>query len=185
MKALKLTTKKTETAKERLDRATQDAKRVRNSAPETVARCKETEGKARAAYGDAVKGLREPVEDALKAVNGRASSFTLTLYSEVMHVVKEVEDKLSARGVSKSAMTGVTATYKPAGPSANAYKYSAKSTIITVKRVADGWRLVDVAETQVYPRENGKLSIVLTEKARDAVLRHAFDGMVAPEKETA
>ena len=70
--------------------------------------------------------------------------------------------------------TGATATFIPAGPSANAYKYAAKSTRLSMARRATGWYLTEVAEAHVYPKTNDSLRITISQGQASEISRRAI-----------
>lgn len=121
--------------------------------------------------------MSEAVQAALNAINGRAEAHAITLHSEVVAVCERVEEHLAERGVAISRMTGVEAVYRPAGPSAGAYKYRAKTTLIRIRRVADGWRLIGVESSEVHPKQGERFEIHVPQSTRDAILAHAFFGI--------
>lgn len=119
---------------------------------------------------------RAAIEAALAAVNGRATSFTITSYLDVEGYANSAEKQLAASQLPKNERSGVTAVATPAGPSANAYKYAAKSTSIRIQRGATGWFLLGVSETSVYPRQSERLSLTITPKQRDTIAAKAVAG---------
>ena len=114
----------------------------------------------------------DTIEAALAEVNGRATSFTVTHYYEVARVMRRAEKGLDA--LPKAARTGATATFIPAGPSANSYKYAAKSTRLSMARRATGWYLTEVAEAHVYPKTNDSLRITISQGQASEISRRAI-----------
>jgi hypothetical protein len=114
---------------------------------------------------------KDAICEALKAVNGRATSFTITTYSEVEAVAKQAEKALEA--LPKSDRVGARCSYNPAGPSARAYKHHAKSTTIVIERKRAGWVLILVRETSVHPRENETFQMYVTRAQKDEIARRA------------
>jgi hypothetical protein len=132
------------------------------------------EARAKAAM-EARLALDIPVMDALRAVNGRASSFAITLGSEVRREAEWVEKKLDSAGIPQAERVGTVATITAAGPSAKAYKYTAAGTRITLLRGVKGaWYLTGVERVEIYPKQPSRADIVISEAARDAVYRHAM-----------
>ena len=184
MKPLKITTRESdklaadiEGAANRVDWATHHAKLNPNSADQAAYREQKIThlGELREQSLIALEARNADFESALLAVNGKSESFAITQYYEIIDVCQQIEQHLDARGVSKSAMAGTTAFYTPAGPSANAYKYAANSTRISLKRIADGWRLTAIDKTKVYPKQPERLDITIGEKTQSAIMRRAFD----------
>ena len=116
-----------------------------------------------------------PIEAALRAVNGRAKSFALTYASEIRAVADEAENALEASGIPKAERAGARLAYRPAGPSARAYKYAAASTVIEIERSSSGiWHLTSVRDCVVYPRQARTFVLHISETQRDAVIKHAL-----------
>ena len=111
------------------------------------------------------------IADALKAVNGRASNFAITLWSEVVHVAEKAEKALNT--LPKADRVGARCSYNPAGPSARAYKYAAKSTSILIERKRTGWVLIKITETSVHPKESETFQMYVTQQQRDEIARRA------------
>ena len=114
------------------------------------------------------------IETALLEINGRATSFTIRRYSDVTDAVAIIDAKLSSLPVKER--TGATASYKPIGPTASAYKYDAKSTVITVERRASGWFLTGVSEGYVRPRQPISTRITISPAQRNEIARRAVEG---------
>lgn len=122
---------------------------------------------------------REPLDAALAAVNGRAESFTVTSYSHLDYLSKRAEKLLEERGVRTKNRVGAVLEYRPAGPSANAYKYDAISTGVEITRFSTGWFLTDCSRESVYPREREVFTIALGEKAIDDIVAYAMTGFTS------
>ncbi len=119
--------------------------------------------------------LDAPITEALHAVNGRASSFAITLGSEVRAYARDVQAKLDNAGIPQADQVGTTATITPSGPTAKAYKYAAAATRITLLRGVKGaWYLTGIERVEVYPKQPGRCYVTISPAARDAVIRHAM-----------
>lgn len=115
------------------------------------------------------------IEAALAEVNGKATAFTVATYHAVAVYAEAIEKRLDASRLPKAERNGVTATIRPAGPTANAYKYAAKSTTVTLQRGAKDWYLTAVTDASVYPRERERVTIKISEAQRDAISRKALE----------
>ena len=120
----------------------------------------------------AVQG--DKIQDALEAVNGKASTHTYTTADEIRDVAKIAEDQLAASGVPLAERAGCTITATSGGAVANSYKNRRNATRIILVRGSGAWYLTEVVGTQIYPAGPGKPSIVLSDKAREAVIRSAL-----------
>ena len=119
------------------------------------------------------------ITDALKEVNGRATSFTLTTFSEVQDFADAAEAQLAV--LPKSDRIGAGAQCVPAGPSANAYKHAAKSTRICIERRSTGWFLNLVFEDTVYPKSSAVCRVTITAAQRDEIQRRSVADFVVNE----
>lgn len=117
---------------------------------------------------------------ALKAVNGRASSFAITEKHHVIAACARVDEALTNRGVGKTALIGTVFSFTPAGPS-KANKYTAKSTRITCKLVNDGWRMIGAEAVEIYPGNPERLEITATKAAIRQIGTHVFSGIKMEE----
>jgi hypothetical protein len=115
------------------------------------------------------------IEAALKEVNGAATSFTIRLAGEVMGYADDIEKQLEKSQLPKANRSGVIAIITPAGPSAKAYGYAAKSTTVTIQRGAKDWFLISVREASVYPRQNRRDTIKITEAQQSIIASKAVE----------
>jgi hypothetical protein len=116
---------------------------------------------------------RESIKTALKAVNGRADTFTVTSYFDVSGIADRAEKALDA--LPKANRVGARCSYIPEGPTARAYKYAAKSTRIEIERKRGGWFLAAVESDEVYPKSGEKFQMHVTREQRDEIARRAID----------
>jgi len=122
------------------------------------------------------------VNAALADVNGKASAFAITSWAQVMEVAQEAERRLEAAGLPKATRKGAVVAYRPAGPSAKAYKYAARSTRVTITRGSSDWYLTDVQAVSVYPRSVEQTATNISPEQRAIIIDHALEAfrVVAP-----
>jgi len=120
--------------------------------------------------------MASPVEEALKEVNGRAETHTITRFAEVHRLATRAENQLAASGLSKSERIGAVLEYRPAGPSANAYKYAAVATKLVLLRVTDGWRLKNVCRDSVFPKQAEMFEIHIDQETAEIIKKKALSG---------
>jgi hypothetical protein len=159
-------------ATERLRKARAD----RIGTPEQLARQLENAEDRR---NVALKKAREAVpgkkiEDALEATNGRATAHTYTMADEIREIAKGAEDQLAASGVPLAERSGCTITATSGGAVANRYKNQRIATRVTLIRGSGAWYITEIVGIKIYPAGPGRPSIKLTDKAREAVVRHAL-----------
>ena len=107
---------------------------------------------------------RAAIEELLREVNGRASSFTVCTIGELQRIGEMATARLDKREVNIKERKGAVARYTPAGPSAKSYKFSVASTDVLLRMASDGrtWRLAEVSRTLVSPRQPSYLDLSLT-----------------------
>lgn len=132
-------------------------------------------GEAIQTHADIIDALAGPVAEALDAVNGKATSFTICSPTDVRTYAREAEGLLETRGIPQALRVGTTVTVTPAGPAANAYKHAAVSTRITLERREKGaWRLINVERCDVWPRQTARQIVTISPAAAEAVQRAAM-----------
>lgn len=114
----------------------------------------------------------DAISEALAAVNGRASTRVVSA-SDVVSLVKRADDHLTELGATKAERTGTLVTYRPAGPSANAYRYASRSTLVTLLKKSGGWYLVGAEKADVWPR-NPEIFRVKVKPASKAAMIERF-----------
>lgn len=118
------------------------------------------------------------VAAALAAVNGRATSLTITTPEQVARIADEAE-RVLANSLPKAARTGAKVAYTPAGPSAKSYKQAAVSTTIGLERRAAGWVLIAIDRATVYPRSPSRFHIALSPEQHMAATIRAISEVQA------
>lgn len=114
------------------------------------------------------------IQALLDEVNGKAHSFTIQYAEDVFKYASSAEAELEASKLAKSERVGAFAVATPAGPSANSYKYAARSTSIRMERGSTGWFLVDVSKADVFPKQPERLRISITEDQADIIKRKSI-----------
>lgn len=116
----------------------------------------------------------------LLKVNGKAEAFTIICANQILQAVARAEQKLSA--IPKAQWKGAKIMFRPAGPSANSYKYNAKSTLVYLERGATDWFLVKIQEDAVRPKEKEFLNIAISADQAAEIQRRALsDFSVQPQ----
>ena len=108
----------------------------------------------------------------LLKVNGKAESFTIICTNQILQAIKRAEEKLAA--LPKSQWKGVKVMFRPAGPSANSYKYNAKSTRVYLERGATDWFLVRIQPDAVSPKEKEFLHLTISADQAAEIQRRAI-----------
>jgi hypothetical protein len=117
------------------------------------------------------------IQTALDTVNGKATAFTVHAPGQVSNVAILANTTLRKAGVTEAESAGTIVTYRPAGPWANAYKNSAISTLVTLKKTASGWNLIGVKRVDVYPRNTERFTLKATDKATLAAARRLLKSL--------
>jgi len=112
--------------------------------------------------------VKAAVQDALDDINGNATAFTVSYANRVYEVSLTAERYLDEHDIPSSDRGGAKVTYRPAGPSANSYKYGAVSTEITLRRKSGSepvWYLDSVDRACVYPRNPERFKVTISDAA--------------------
>ena len=110
---------------------------------------------------------KDKIETELKAVNGRAESFTFTDYSEVQHIALFAEYKFQRTNVPKHMRKGATVSADSGGYKLpRSYKYKRKVTHITLYRGKDDWFIVGISAAFLYPNESMNSTLYMTQRQK-------------------
>lgn len=99
---------------------------------------------------------------AVAAANGNASTFTYGSHA-IMELARRAEKRLDSMALPQVDRVGFEAQFSHAGPSAKAYKYSAKGSSVSMRRMAKGWVLLSINEIIVFPTQGERVSYRATE----------------------
>jgi hypothetical protein len=127
----------------------------------------------------------DTVNAALAAVNGRAESFTIHHWGDVERYASRAEALLGERGVTKRNRVGTVLTVRPAGPTANRYKYAAITTRLELTRTSGGWFITSIERDSVQPTNVETFALSISEEAGRDVTRKALAGIRIRETVTA
>ncbi len=134
----------------------------------------------RSEQSDLKATLLQPLAERLCEVNGKASTYTLDA-GDLRLLAQEAEDVLIQKGVTQKNRTGTEVEFRPAGKQAsNRYANMAGASITTrvkLRRVTDGWRLLDAARDRCFVNQPEFRQIRVRSAAHDDILRKATDGI--------
>jgi hypothetical protein len=120
-------------------------------------------------YNEAKTALDEalkPIDESIKAVEGRASARTITA-REMLDAVKRLEDKLS---IPKKYMVGTKAVIDVnAQDFPSAYKYTPMSTIFEMERRPTGWFVTGIRRSSCH---KDRYQVTLSDEAKKAILEN-------------
>lgn len=116
----------------------------------------------------------DDIRAALDAVNGKASSFTVSIATSVVEIAKAAEAYLADHKVVVSERPGAAVLYRPAGPTANAYRYGAISTSVRLIRTSSGWYLAGVERCKVYPRRAERFEVTIGDPAAANLIKRTL-----------
>jgi hypothetical protein len=92
----------------------------------------------------------------LDAVNGRATSHTITRPEEVRSIAKEAETALDKLGLPQAHRRGARAEHVSGKGLPNAYRHTGIATRLLFERGSKAWFLVDVQRARAYPGDTGR-----------------------------
>jgi hypothetical protein len=126
------------------------------------------------------------VLDYLKTINGRSKTNVITYFSELEKIVEMAENRLDHALVGKGARIGCTAFWRDGGPSAKSYKYAMAVNEISLRRYAEGWRLMSARKVEVRHGVNTAFNVSIPVRYIEQMKRKAVAGFSAiREKEAA
>lgn len=111
---------------------------------------------------------------ALAAVNGKAVTFTITSERDVADVATRAEKYLDKHEIRSRDRLGAKITFRPAGPTANAYRFKSISTEIELTRGSKGWYLTGVKRAPVYPRAGERFLVTISDRALYNVIKRVL-----------
>lgn len=121
--------------------------------------------------------------DALDKVNGKAEKWTLNVNC-ITNLSEDAEKQLVDAGLSNSTRIGALAIFYGYAPASKSYRNSVATTKMTLKRYAEGWRVVNLEANRMYPADSkrGEIFVKLTQeqyrKAEKFALGH-FEKLAA------
>jgi|SRR5699024_4121633 len=111
----------------------------------------------------------DKINATLAEVNGKSESHTFTDAYEIRSVAERAEKKLAI--LLKKSWKGARVQAESGEALPNAYKYSRRTTMITLERCASGWFMTDCKASENY-NDEGRHNLILTpEQDEEAVKR--------------
>ncbi|WP_170560198.1 hypothetical protein [Ruegeria sp. HKCCA5426] len=129
---------------------------------------------------DTERALLRPLADRLDNINGNAVMYTVSEH-DVLALARETEFLLDEKGVSKKNRVGTEIEFRPGGKQASkSYARKAGASITTrvkLRRVADGWRLIEARRDQCFVNQTDFKVVQVTPAAHDDIVRTATSGI--------
>lgn len=122
---------------------------------------------------------KEKLEAALKEVNGKATSLTVTSLTELLAVVERAERKIHM--IPKKDQVGIAVTYRPCGPS-KSYKWQSATTCIKVERFPSGWFLVEADRAEIWPIAKEVFQVAVSPDQAEIIRIAAMQGFTTERK---
>lgn len=116
------------------------------------------------------------VNDYLDTINGKSIAHTVRYFSDVLYVADRAEKRLEESGVPVKHRIGVAVTYRPAFGLPKKYKHHVTTTRLHLRRVKDGWRLMDAEKVETWPQSPESFIIHIGNEARDIIVKRALEG---------
>ena len=108
------------------------------------------------------------IEDALRAVNGKADTHTYSSVISIVNLVAAAEAQMESLGIPKSERSGAEYISQSGSKLPSAYKYTAKTTTVKLRRNTVGWLLTEIKSTDLFPSATPCQYLHLTQ-AQDAI----------------
>jgi hypothetical protein len=122
------------------------------------------------------------INAALRAINGRSSSFCYTDAYQIRALATRADALLAERGVYKKHANGSKLEARMAGPTANRYKYSANATAVTLIRTSGAWFMTDVEMETVYPRSKEWFALTVQPDAGADIIARAMNNITITQE---
>lgn len=121
---------------------------------------------------------RSRIEDALKAVNGKATQHTFTTFEEVHGIAQEADRRLLAM-LPKAMHKGARLSAWSGEPVAKKYKYARVGTVATIERGVGAWFLVCLSTYTLFADSGGGRALTLTKQQDEEAVRRFRSYLVA------
>lgn len=108
------------------------------------------------------------ISDLLSAVNGHSRSHTYTAAYQLRAIALDAEKRLEELGIPKKDRIGAVIVSQSGSKLPSAYKYTATTTTVCLKRRSSEWYLVEAYRSSLWPREAPDNDLKLTPK-QDAI----------------
>lgn len=135
----------------------------------------------RSKYFDTENVLLGPLTEYMDHINGKAKTYTLSA-KDVRLIASETEGILSDKGITKKNRIGTVLEYRPAGKkvfnSAASRQWTSITTRVWLRRIGDGWRLIEAVRDECYANQPEFRKIHVRPAAHDEILRNATAGFV-------
>ena len=116
---------------------------------------------------------QEKIEQALKAVNGKATAFATTDYKTVATIADAGRADIAKVAGAKKHAVGCKIIRCKTDSVAGRYRYSRIATEVTVEYRKSGAYLIDVRRVELWPDEHSYRTVILTDSAKQAIERKA------------
>lgn len=113
------------------------------------------------------------IKGVLDAVNGRATSHTLTDPTDVRRIAREAETVLADLGLPLAHRRGARAEYASGKGLPNSYRYTGVATRLVLERGAKAWFLVAVERAPAYPGDTGRDTRISISEDQERLARAA------------
>jgi len=107
-----------------------------------------------------------PINWALLAVNGKATTHAFTRATEIQSAAVAAETQLAKLGLPVSARKGAQVLVASGQKLPSAYKYKVKITQATLVRVATGWTLTELASVETWHGGGSMLTLTTAQDER-------------------
>jgi len=122
----------------------------------------------------------KPVDAALDLINGRAVKHTLS-GNDIAHTIVDVERQLARDGVSLKDRKGIRIVILGGVPTTKSYARKAHTAVtnrVVLERTGTNWWMTECERIDRWAGPGGeeKISVYLTEAAKQAVIKQALSG---------
>ncbi len=109
------------------------------------------------------------IHKALAAINGSASSHTVSSYLEVEDIAQRAETRLQGLVPNKKDMSNAIVRFTSGGPMPNAYRYRRIGTMVELTRKSRAWYVTAIKRVDLDQRGGGRRYLLTSHQADLAV----------------
>ena len=111
------------------------------------------------------------IHEALKEVNGKATSHTFWHFRHIEKLVDEAEKQFDGLGLPKKLQVGAKVKYWSGDAVPNAYKWARKATLVEIERRSSGWFLNEISEDLIHQQPPKPLYMLTADQDQEVVRR--------------
>lgn len=127
---------------------------------------------------------RNIIIDAINLAEGKSRVNCLS-FTTLLELAATAENKLEHLEIPIKKRAGAQFYYCPEGPWAKSYGYKQGATDVVIIRKTTGWYLEIVRRVEVYPQENSRRNLIISEEQRNVAVEKLCNTFITKRKPVA